>query len=209
MRSEAAPGATRPGGTCCTSTSASWSSSSSGFQKSGFHSRGGSYCPAERLLWAEERAAHRKDAFTGKEISQLSLAYEKASVIFNIGATLSSLAAQQNRSSPEGLKRAFHNFRCAAGMFTYINDNFLHAPSTDLSREVVKVLVTLMVAQATEVFVERLTEEKKGAGLRARVSTQAASLYGGIVEETKELVSKGVFDRSWTWLVQVCAICPR
>ncbi|KAG0145295.1 hypothetical protein CROQUDRAFT_45980 [Cronartium quercuum f. sp. fusiforme G11] len=143
-----------------------------------------------------------KDAFTGKEISQLSLAYEKASVIFNIAATLSSLAAQQNRTSTEGIRRAFHNFRCAAGMFTYINDNFLHAPSTDLSREVVKVLVQLMIAQATEVFVERMTEEKekKPFGLRARVSTQAAFLYGSVLEDVKDLASKGIFDRSWTWL---------
>ncbi|EGG03704.1 uncharacterized protein MELLADRAFT_37880, partial [Melampsora larici-populina 98AG31] len=143
-----------------------------------------------------------KDAFTGKEISQLSLAYEKASVIFNIAATLSSLAAQQNRTSTEGIRRAFHNFRCAAGMFTYINDNFLHAPSTDLSREVVKVLVQLMIAQATEVFVERMTEEKekKPFGLRARVSTQAAFLYGSILEDVKDLVTKGIFERSWMWL---------
>lgn len=90
-------------------------------------------------------------------------------------------------------------------MFTYINDNFLHAPSTDLSREVVKVLVQLMIAQATEVFVERMTEEKekKPFGLRARVSTQAAFLYGSILEDVKDLVSKGIFERSWTWLVQV------
>ncbi|KNZ57531.1 hypothetical protein VP01_2136g2 [Puccinia sorghi] len=144
------------------------------------------------------------DAFTGKEISQLSLAYEKASVIFNIAATLSSLAAQQNRTSTEGIRRAFHNFRCAAGMFTYINDNFLHAPSTDLSREVVKVLVQLMIAQATEVFVERMTEEKekKPFGLRARVSTQAAFLYGSVIEDVKDLVNKGIFERSWTWLIQ-------
>ncbi|KAH9815986.1 BRO1-like domain-containing protein [Melampsora americana] len=149
-----------------------------------------------------------KDAFTGKEISQLSLAYEKASVIFNIAATLSSLAAQQNRTSTEGIRRAFHNFRCAAGMFTYINDNFLHAPSTDLSREVVKVLVQLMIAQATEVFVERMTEEKekKPFGLRARVSTQAAFLYGSILEDVKDLVTKGIFERSWTWLVQASHI---
>ncbi|CAH7674786.1 BRO1-like domain-containing protein [Phakopsora pachyrhizi] len=145
-----------------------------------------------------------KDAFTGKEISQLSLAYEKASVIFNIAATLSSLAAQQNRTSTAGIKRAFHNFRCAAGMFTYINDNFLHAPSTDLSREVVKVLVQLMLAQATEVFVERMAEdrEKKPFGLRARVSTQAAFLYASVVEDVKDLSNKGIFERSWTWLVQ-------
>lgn len=146
----------------------------------------------------------RNDAFTHVKISQLSLAYEKASVIFNIGATLSSLAASSPRSSPEGLKRAFHSFRCASGMFTYINDNFLHAPSTDLSREVVKVLVGLMGAQATEVFIETMgPATAKGAGLRAKLCMQASTLYGGIVEEVKEWVTKGVFIREWSNLIQV------
>ncbi|SCV73896.1 BQ2448_6326 [Microbotryum intermedium] len=133
------------------------------------------------------------DAFTHVKISQLSLAYEKASVIFNIGATLSSLAASSPRSSPEGLKRAFHSFRCAAGMFTYINDNFLHAPSTDLSREVVKVLVGLMSAQAIEVFIETMGPSAgvaKGAGLRAKLCMQASTAYANVVEEVKEWVTK-------------------
>ncbi|KAI5476180.1 vacuolar protein-sorting protein BRO1 [Pseudohyphozyma bogoriensis] len=142
------------------------------------------------------------DAFTNVKISQLSLAYEKASVIFNIGSTLSSLAASSPRSSPEGLKRAFHSFRCAAGMFTYINDNFLHAPSTDLSREVVKVLVGLMSAQAVEVFVESMPKESK---LRPKLCMQAATLYGGIMEEVKEWVAKSVFIKEWSWLIQTKA----
>ncbi|KAM0790170.1 hypothetical protein ACM66B_005489 [Microbotryomycetes sp. NB124-2] len=146
------------------------------------------------------------DAFTQVKISQLSLAYEKASVIFNIGATLSSLAASSTRSSPEGLKRAFHSFRCAAGMFTYINDNFLHAPSTDLSREVVKLLVGLMTAQATEVFIETMgPATQKGANLRSKLCMQTSSVYSSIVEEVKEYVTKGVFSREWSLLVQVKA----
>ncbi|KAK4048160.1 bck1-like resistance to osmotic shock [Microbotryomycetes sp. JL221] len=143
------------------------------------------------------------DAFTQVKISQLSLAYEKASVIFNIGATLSSLASSSPRSSPEGLKRAFHSFRCAAGMFTYINDNFLHAPSTDLSREVVKLLVGLMTAQATEVFIETMgPATQKGANLRSKLCMQTSSLYGSIIEEVKEFVTKGVFSREWSLLIQ-------
>lgn len=131
------------------------------------------------------------------------MAYEKASVIFNLGATLSSLAASSPRSSPEGLKRAFHALRCAAGMYTYINDNFLHAPSTDLSREVVKVLVDLMRAQATEVFVETMGTGSKGAGLKSKLLMRAAGLYAGIVEEAKEWVVKGVFIKEWSNLIQV------
>ncbi|KAM0751246.1 BRO1-domain-containing protein [Meredithblackwellia eburnea MCA 4105] len=145
------------------------------------------------------------DAFTHVKISQLSLAYEKASVIFNIAATLSSLAASSPRSSPEGLKRAFLSFRCASGMFTYINDNFLHAPSTDLSREVVKVLVALMGAQATEVFIETMAPGSKNAGLKSKLCMQASGLYAGIVEEVKEWVAKGVFVREWSLLIQTKA----
>jgi tyrosine-protein phosphatase non-receptor type 23 len=89
-------------------------------------------------------------------------------------------------------------------MYTYINENFLHAPSTDLSREVVKILVVLMEAQATEVFIETMGEKLgKSAGLKARVCMQASMLYAGVVEEIKEFVVKEVFIREWTSLVQV------
>ncbi|GAA6017126.1 hypothetical protein JCM10207_002543 [Rhodosporidiobolus poonsookiae] len=146
------------------------------------------------------------DAFTHVKISQQSLAYEKASVIFNIGATLSSLAASSPRSAPEGLKRAFHSFRSAAGMFVYINENFLHAPSTDLSKDVVKLLVGLMGAQATEVFIETMgPATAKGAGLRSKLCMQASTAYAAIVEEVKEWVTKGVFLREWSLLVQAKA----
>ncbi|GAA5902825.1 uncharacterized protein JCM6883_007255 [Sporobolomyces salmoneus] len=146
------------------------------------------------------------DAFTHVKISQQSLAYEKASVIFNIGATLSSLAASSPRTSPEGLKRAFHAFRAAAGMFVYINENFLHAPSTDLSKEVVKILVGLMGAQAVEIFIETMgPATAKGAGLRSKMCMQASSAYAGIVEDCKEWVTKGVFLKEWSLLVQTKA----
>ena len=92
----------------------------------------------------------RFDAFTHKPTSQYSLAYEKASIIFNISAVLSCHAALQNRSEDHGLKTAYHSFQASAGMFTYINENFLHAPSVDLSRETVKCLIQVMLAQAQE-----------------------------------------------------------
>jgi tyrosine-protein phosphatase non-receptor type 23 len=47
-------------------------------------------------------------------------------------------------------------------MLTYINENFLHAPSTDLSREVGKFLISLILAQATEVFFEKCLDATKG-----------------------------------------------
>ncbi|KAH8922956.1 BRO1-domain-containing protein [Atractiella rhizophila] len=144
-----------------------------------------------------------KDAFTGKSISQMSLAYEKASVIFNIASTLSSLAQGQNRSNQDGIKRAFNFLKASAGMFSYINENFLHAPSTDLSRDIVKALVTLMLAQSTEVSLELTKESQKN--FRSKVAAQAALLYSQIIEEVKEFTSKGIFERSWSFLVQAKA----
>lgn len=145
------------------------------------------------------------DAFTSKKIVQTSLAYEKASIIFNIAATHSAIASSQARSDPEGIKRAFYYFRCSAGMLTYINDNFLHAPSTDLSREVIKFLVGVILAQATEVFLEKCRDEKKPNVLVSRVASQTASMYSALTEEVKEFMGKGIFDRNWVTIVQAKA----
>ncbi|KAF8128641.1 BRO1-domain-containing protein [Boletus edulis] len=133
------------------------------------------------------------DAFTNKVTMQTSIAYEKASVLFQIAATHSAIAASQNRSNPEGLRLAFHYFRSCAGMLSYINDNFLHAPSTDLSREVIKFLVGIVLAQATEVFLEKCTDEKKANSLIAKIASQAAFMYTSLSEEAKDFMGKGIF----------------
>lgn len=147
-----------------------------------------------------------RDAFTTKNITQTSIAYEKASILFQIAATHSSIASAQSRSDPEGLKRAFYYFRTCAGMLTYINENFLHAPSTDLSREVVKFLVNLILAQATEVFFEKCTDEKKGHALMSKIGAQTAYMYTSLGEDVKEFMGKGIFDRNWVTLIQVSAL---
>ncbi len=153
-------------------------------------------------------ATNRKDAFTKKSISQYSLAYEKACVIFNSAATLASFAAHQPRAAgnPEGLKRAYASYRQAAGMLAYINDNFLHAPSTDMSKDVVKALSSVMLAQASECFWEKTVEEKKAASLVAKIASFTAGLYGQAVEELRPWVTKAVFDRQWLSLAQVSGL---
>lgn len=178
-----------------------------------------------------------KDALTNKTIIQQSLAYEKASVIYNLASILSSLGARTNRigtnsiaaaatpSSPTsplsptptssasapsaaaatGTKLAYTSLRQSAGMLSYINENFLHAPSTDMSKDVVRWFIDLELAQATEVFWERTFEEKKGGNLVTRIASQAATTYASLAEDSKEWITKGVFERSWGLLVQVKA----
>ncbi|KAG9235801.1 BRO1-like domain-containing protein [Amylocarpus encephaloides] len=143
------------------------------------------------------------DAFTHKPTSQYSLAYEKASIIFNISAVLSCHAAHQTRSEDSGLKTAYHSFQASAGMFTYINENFLHAPSTDLSRETVKTLIQVMLAQGQEVFLEKQIADGKKVGLLAKLASQAGYLYAQAVEGTQENVNKAIFEKVWLLVVQI------
>lgn len=92
-------------------------------------------------------------------------------------------------------------------MFTYINENFLHAPSTDLSRETVKTLIAIMLAQGQEVFLEKQISDGKKVGLLAKLASQAAYLYAQAVEGTQENVNKAIFEKVWLLVVQVCEYC--
>jgi hypothetical protein len=143
------------------------------------------------------------DAFSKKPISQYSLAYEKASIIFNIAATLSSIATGLDRTDTDGLKRAFHSLQASAGMFMYINDNFLHAPSTDLSRETVKLLSNIMLAQAQECVCQTQIREGKTGKIVAKLVNQASILFNSAIEGVNEQVSQGIFERVWASLCQV------
>lgn len=88
-------------------------------------------------------------------------------------------------------------------MLSYINDNFLHAPSTDMSKDVVRWLVDLMLAQAHEVLWEKTVNEGKGASLAAKLAASAAERYDHLERDSKEWVGKGVLNRSWAALVAV------
>lgn len=88
-------------------------------------------------------------------------------------------------------------------MFTYINDNFLHAPSTDLSRDTVKTLISIMLAQGQEVFLEKQIADDRKVGLLAKLASQAAFLYSQAAEGVQENVTKAVFEKVWLLVTQV------
>ena len=90
-------------------------------------------------------------------------------------------------------------------MFNYINENFLHAPSTDLSRDTVKTLISVTLAQAQEVFLEKQIADGRKIGLLAKLASQAATLYSQAVEGVTENVNKGNFERVWQQVVQIKA----
>ena len=146
----------------------------------------------------------RKDSFTGAECSQFSAAFEKASVIYNLGATCSSIAALQNRFEAEGLRMAFNYFQAAAGLFSFINENFLHAPSVDMSRDSINTLTNLSLAQAQECFLEKVTlVEKKKGNLASKLCAQLAFMYVNVLDGFSLESISGQFEKAWIELIKV------
>jgi tyrosine-protein phosphatase non-receptor type 23 len=90
-------------------------------------------------------------------------------------------------------------------MLTYINENFLHAPSTDLSREVIKFLISVILVQGNEVFLEKCISEKKPLTLISKLASHVAYSYTSLSEEVKEFQGKGILDRNWVTVIQAKA----
>ncbi|XP_059089008.1 rhophilin-2-A-like isoform X2 [Tigriopus californicus] len=104
------------------------------------------------------------DSLTGVPSCQRTVAFEKASVLFNIAALYTQIGTRQDRFSQTGLDLAVDNFLRAAGTFQYIHENFTNAPSMDLSPDTLELMVHLMCAQARECLFEKaeLTLKAKG-----------------------------------------------
>lgn len=101
------------------------------------------------------------DAFE-KSVShkQHALPFEKANVLFNIASILTRVgcvkydeAQRSKEESDEATKEALQLLQQAAGVLEFIGENFLHAPSEDLSQGTLRFLKKFMVAQSQEVFV--------------------------------------------------------
>lgn len=139
------------------------------------------------------------DAFTHHSNTQHSIAFEKASLLFNLACINSHIGAEA-----DDLKISFNRFKDAAGIFTFIVSNFLHAPSTDLSQDTVKALCKLMVAQAQESFVERLLTENSSSSMLPKLAKAASNLYKAAAESLQSVqTDKGWGEKYWH---QYCSV---
>ncbi|KAI8866815.1 BRO1-domain-containing protein [Ramicandelaber brevisporus] len=170
------------------------------------------------------------DALTEKPITQHSLAFEKACVIFNLAGMLSVVGATKEITTKPSiaLNEAIKAFQAAAYQFKSISDNFLHAPSVDLQKDAISLLTQLMLAQAQECIVAAavfsmdqgaISSEAANAvdspnsktttklaikrqELIAKMASQAAHQYGGIWDALGDLVTKELFHKWWFVMCQ-------
>ncbi|XP_058030355.1 rhophilin-1 isoform X3 [Ahaetulla prasina] len=153
---------------------------------------------------------HWYDSLTGVPSHQRALAFEKGSVLFNIGALHTQIGARQDRTTLQGVDCAIDAFQKASGAFNYLKENFSNAPSLDMSSPSLNMLVRLMISQVQECVFEKVL--LLGAQSDFLVYLQLAQ-EAARVEEVYSLVHqtmaqphvKDYVPFSWTSMVHVKA----
>lgn len=87
----------------------------------------------------------RFDSLTGVPSAQRTVAFEKACVLFNLGALHTQIGTRLERGTGDGLDGSVDNFLRAAAVFRFIVDNFTNAPSMDLAPQVLEAFILLMI----------------------------------------------------------------
>ncbi|XP_058495332.1 rhophilin-1 isoform X2 [Solea solea] len=152
---------------------------------------------------------HWYDSLTGVPSSQRALAFEKGSVLFNIGALYTQIGARQDRSEAAGIDRAIDAFQRAAGAFNYLKENFSNAPSLDMSSPSLCMLVRLMIAQVQECVFERVTlttQDTTNFTSQLHLAQEAArvsDVYLLVQQTMTQPLMKDYVPFSWASMVQV------
>ncbi|KAK2883801.1 hypothetical protein Q8A67_017438 [Cirrhinus molitorella] len=151
---------------------------------------------------------HWYDSLTGVPSVQRALAFEKGSVLFNIGALYTQIGARQDRSTLTGIQNAIDAFQRAAGAFLYLQENFSHAPSLDMSSPALSMLVRLMVAQVQECVCEMVTLNMQDNNLNvllqaAQEAARVSDVYSLVLQAMSVPLLKDYVPFSWISMVQV------
>uniref|UniRef100_A0A8C7TEG0 Rhophilin Rho GTPase binding protein 1 n=1 Tax=Oncorhynchus mykiss TaxID=8022 RepID=A0A8C7TEG0_ONCMY len=153
---------------------------------------------------------HWYDSLTGVPSCQRALAFEKGSVLFNVGALYTQIGARQDRSATAGIDCAIDAFQRAAGAFNYLKENFSNAPSLDMSGPSLCMLVRLMIAQVQECVFERVTLTTPDTHFitQLQVAKEAArvsDVYSLVLQTMSQTLVKDYVPFSWASMVQVKA----
>ncbi|XP_067887517.1 rhophilin-1 isoform X2 [Heterodontus francisci] len=151
---------------------------------------------------------HWYDSLTGVPSYQRALAFEKGSILFNIGALYTQIGARQDRTTKEGINQAIDAFQKAAGALNYLKENFSNAPSLDMSTPSLNMLVRLMIAQVQEcvfenVMVAGVKDEFLMQLQSAQEAARVADVYSLVYQTMTQAPVKDYVPFSWTTMVQV------
>ncbi|KAF7374896.1 pH-response regulator protein palA/RIM20 [Mycena sanguinolenta] len=132
---------------------------------------------------------------TGLPITLRNIAFERAAVLFNLAALYSQLAASEDRSTADGIKRAIPNYQAAAGTLSYLRTSVVpklmfasdeEEIPLDLAVSFVHGLEWLMLAQAQECWWQNAKLNNYKNPLLAKLATHTAALYRSAITTIRE-----------------------
>uniref|UniRef100_A0A914GYL8 BRO1 domain-containing protein n=1 Tax=Globodera rostochiensis TaxID=31243 RepID=A0A914GYL8_GLORO len=151
-----------------------------------------------------------KDAFDKGSLffSRASLtlndsSFERACVLFNCGALMSTIASNQQTHTDEELKTMARLFQQSAGVFSRLKDTVLalvqQEPTTsDLLPDTLTALVAMMVAQAQEAIYIKAEKDKIKPASLLKIAAQCADFYQDAQKLMNREAVKRIWDKEWT-----------
>ncbi|KAK9461740.1 BRO1-like domain-containing protein [Lipomyces oligophaga] len=126
--------------------------------------------------------------YSSAAVTHPDLQYERANILYNLGALYSQLGVQENRATADGLRIASQYFQFSAGCLTFLKEHVLPEmkmnPPEDLVSATLDVLIFLMLAQAQECFWQKAILDNLKNSLVARLASQVSAFYSGALDCT-------------------------
>ena len=152
-------------------------------------------------------------AFDGKPKSRpsssFSVEFEKAHVLFNIGALYNQMGlASMAKNGAESVKQASGYFRSATGIFREITQHYAgelqRSPNPEMLASNLNSLATLNLALAQECFhIKVISEGKIKDGTIAKIASRVAELYSQSYSEIDQ--GSKIFKQDWLIALQAKA----
>ncbi|KAH7884708.1 BRO1-like domain-containing protein [Phlebopus sp. FC_14] len=153
--------------------------------------------------------AHAFASSASIPVALQSLTFERTAILFNLAALYSQLAASEDRSTQDGLKRATAYYQSGAGTFAYIISSALpklnippdaEESPLDLTEPVIKCLEWLMLAQAQECAWQRAVADHYKNGLIAKLAASVAVLYTSSLDSIRSASSEISSQLPSSWI---------
>ncbi|EIW68315.1 hypothetical protein TREMEDRAFT_63488 [Tremella mesenterica DSM 1558] len=143
-------------------------------------------------------------------VSLPSLTYERASVLFNVAALYSIMAASERRAEVEGIRRALGYLSAAAGIFHHLIQSILpilrteigspHAAGYDMTESFLTTLREFLLAEAQECFWQQaVLQGTYKNSLIGKLSMKVSEYYGSALSAANavEYPSAAYFPVGW------------
>jgi programmed cell death 6-interacting protein len=127
-------------------------------------------------------------------VSSHNIGFEKASVLFNLGAIYNHLGISVGMASEEAIKKSAHYFQLAAGVYQTITDKLATWNISGNANTQLSALSNLNLACAQEVFLQKATNQKMKEGTLAKLAMQVSQFYCvayDIASQTE------IFNKNW------------